>query len=363
MDEIIPSNEITSPELSDILIDTFADSLDDVTDQPNPLDEVRNQSEINPDTNSDSETEPDPDLEIVEDFIMIVQKEITDATEELKKNPQSISQQVDHKLNFISKMVKKIKERSEIIALTAKPDMHYLNKPKPSNKSINGINIHSDFVWMSTIKSSADPFFMNRINYTLMENPLEFIKNFVSKSHIEKMYKLQNLALECNRSRTESVECCVCLEDITEVATIECKHIVCKKCMDIMKQKIKSDVRSVLCPICREPITELVVHKQYALIVLCKECNFNVMENGGYESVGIIYSPPMTNGLLTEKEFDLFVGVTFVDSNPVKKAFINALANIKNNNYQYAFCHPVHTRRWLKEVEIFDLDEVVVTAV
>ena len=98
----------------------------------------------------------------------------------------------------------------------------------------------------------------------------------IDKTLLAKIINNQDLAYYYD-SRGATVECCICLNENVEFATIKCRHCICVTCYSMLMK-----TEWINCPYCRQKMELVPTSKMHAVMVQVEDVG-----------LGIIYLPPI----------------------------------------------------------------------
>lgn len=169
-------------------------------------------------------------------------------------------------------------------------------------------------------------------------------KNLIIKyqSYVTKYHFLKNE----NNENNDDV-CCICIDkhDFSENMYFKCTHYVCKSCFDIAKMNFGSS----LCPICRCIIERIIFNEKYAIVALGAKTEFNKFENGGYESVCIVYIPEYKN-----MKNSVIKNIKYHDDNKPREEFEMLLLTLMTDEYTIIFQDFNKMKLWLSDILLKD---------
>jgi hypothetical protein len=145
----------------------------------------------------------------------------------------------------------------------------------------------------------------------------------------------------------KNTECCVCMEEFnTEKLPIilTCKHPICKLCYD------KIDDRR--CPLCRRKMESIQLSKKYAIICLGKTTKRYMFDNGGYESMQVVYFPPFDR-----HEQQTYTGITYHGSNDKRYEFLQQMRKVDKAGYVFVYQDHKKVKKWVHEMEMLFMKE------
>lgn len=164
--------------------------------------------------------------------------------------------------------------------------------------------------------------------------PIELIKSTIDPKLLDKISELQTQAYSYDRTGIEQTECCICLEENLKLVPLICKHQLCVECH---KKLIKAQFTT--CPICRESLLPVVIHKLYAIMTLIN-----------LHSIGILYIPLIYDEKNDKwKDHDYFKYLNPTSTNVPMRQFAEIIHQLNNEKYVVILNNPKYLISWLEK--------------
>jgi len=199
------------------------------------------------------------------------------------------------------------------------------------------------------IESSVEHTSFDVINITNITDQIYKPYQYHNPIIIERVIDMIEEYFRIMENKNNEEPCCICLESksFEEKTYFKCKHFICVTCF--AHSNLKMSINP--CPLCRSPLERYILSDKYAVIALGEQTKHKIFDNGGYNSVSIVYFPDHPEFGINK----LFENITYHDENEHRILFSEHVEELMYNGYIIIMQDFNKMKKWLDCVMLKNL--------